>query len=259
MMNFITKNKRLQKAGIKLIVFFIWVGLWQWTAVRVNQEILFVSPFDVISTLGSLSKKAIFWESVFGSLTRILVGYFAAVIIGTVLAVISSLWWGLEEFFTPIIHILKATPVASFIILALVWLKGYQVPVAAVFIMVTPVIWGNLLEAIRQTDRKLLEMGKVYGFSFWKQVRLIYIPSIMPYFLSACQTSMGLAWKSGIAAEVIATPRFSIGGQLYNAKIYLETAELFAWTAVVILFSVVLERVIVYAIRRSQGLRVARP
>lgn len=63
-------------------------------------------------------------------------------------------------------------------------------------------------------------------------------------------TSLGLAWKAGIAAEVLCTPKGAIGTQLYNAKIYIETTDLFAWTFVVVILSLLLEFAFVRLTRR---------
>jgi NitT/TauT family transport system permease protein len=107
--------------------------------------------------------------------------------------------------------------------------------------MVTPIVWGNVTSGIQKTDKRLLEMAHSYRFGSVKTVRRVYIPSVMPYFTAACTTGLGLAWKAGIAAEVLANTKLSIGGQIYNSKIYIETADLFAWTVVVIIMSVILE------------------
>ena len=107
--------------------------------------------------------------------------------------------------------------------------------------MVLPVVWGNLCRGIRETDPKLLELAAAYRFSWWKQVRLIYLPSLRPYFLAAVTTAMGLAWKSGVAAEVLCIPRPAIGTQIYNSKLYLDIPDLFAWTVAVVALSLLLE------------------
>ena len=90
----------------------------------------------------------------------------------------------------------------------------------------------------------------MFRFGPWKTAWRIYVPSILPYFMAGCTTGLGLAWKAGVAAEVLAMPRNSIGLQLYNAKVYLETSDLFAWTLVIILLSMLLEKLLVALMRR---------
>ena len=116
--------------------------------------------------------------------------------------------------------------------------------------MVVPVVWANVERGIRETDERLLEMAAVFRMSWWKTLLRVRIPSVMPYFLTACTTGLGFAWKSSIAAEVICRPTASIGRQLQDAKTYLETPEVFAWTAVAVILSMALERLLVAAARR---------
>jgi len=115
------------------------------------------------------------------------------------------------------------------------------------------VVWENLTQGIRATDGQLLELARAYRFSRWKTVRLVYLPSLQPHLRSAAATAMGLAWKSGVAAEVLCLPRLGIGAQISRAKQTFETADLFAWTAVVILLSLLMERALTRLIRRPEG------
>lgn len=240
------QNNRIKKIGI----VFIWLCIWQIVYFSIGKEILFVSPFGVLKTGWRLVQEVEFWKSIGASLFRIMNGFFFAVILGSITAIITSANAFFYDLFYPAISVLKATPVASFIILALVWMKTGQVPVFVSFLIVFPLVWGNVSQGIQSRDRNLLEMADVFSFSKKQRFLLIDIPSVLPYFTAACTTGLGLAWKSGIAAEVISMPQFSIGTALYQSKIYLETAELFTWTAVVIIQSVLLERLLVFLLKK---------
>lgn len=248
MRTFITQNKWIKK----VIMILLWLLLWQWAYIQIQKEILFVSPFDVLKTIVNLSAKKEFWNTIFYSLLRIMIGYFLGITAGIFGAIITFRIPFAYEFFSPAIGVIKATPVASFIILALLWMRTGIVPVFISFLMVFPIIWTNMIAGIKNTDNQLLEMAKVFQFSWWKKIKLIYIPSVFPYFMASCVVSLGLAWKSGIAAEVISNPKFSIGSQLYDSKIYLETAQLFAWTAIVILLSVLLEKCFMFFMKKIE-------
>ncbi len=156
----------------------------------------------------------------------------------------------LNRLFYPLISLAKATPVASFIILALVWIKKNGVPVFIVFLIVLPIVWANVSEAIKNTDKSMLEMAKVFRFGKLKTIKEIYVHSVLPYFAAGCTTALGLAWKSGVAAEVISLPQSSVGYHLYRSKITIETADLFAWTLVVIILSVLLEKLITALLKK---------
>lgn len=234
---------------MKAAVAALWLVLWQLVCFIVDMELLVVSPLTVLRRLVELGGTSEFWLCSLGSLGRITEGFLLGSAVGTVLAMLCHKFTFARAFFSPAITLIKSTPVASFIILALVWLTGQRVPVFISFLMVLPVVYGNVFQGIREVDPKLLEMARVYGMNRKKRVTKIYIPSVLPYMMAACRTALGLSWKAGVAAEVIGVTRDSIGRKLYYSKIYLETADLFAWTAVVILMSIALEKIFVWAVR----------
>ncbi len=230
-----------------------WAAVWALASWRMGRELILPSPLDVARKLAELGATAPFWFSAGRSLINVFVGFAAGVAAGTLLAFFTVFVPAADTLLSPAIRVVRATPVASFIILALLWLGKARVPTFASALMVTPVIWQAAAAALRETDRDLLEMAHIYGFKRRKTLRLVYIPSIRPQWSAACATSMGLAWKSGIAAEVICQVRPTIGEELYSAKIYLETSSLFAWTAVVICLSLILENVLSRLFVRKRG------
>lgn len=238
----IRNNGSTIKIMRKTAVVLFWLAVWQIAYLVVRQEILIVSPAAVFFRLTQLISKAVFWQTAFFSMFRVLQGFILGVLIGTLLAILTTAVPLAYDVFKPLVSMIRATPVASFIILALVWIKSSGVPAFISFLMVLPIVWGNVTEGIKKTDVHLLEMAQVFRFGVFKKIKQIYIPSVTPFFTAACNTSMGLAWKAGIAAEVIGNTKLSIGGQMYNAKIYIETADLFAWTVVVVVLSVLLEK-----------------
>lgn len=253
MISTIPSKKRVRNAAEKIAATAFWLIVWQIVYAAVGQEILVVSPVLVFRRLCGLAGNADFWLTALSSLARILEGFFIGIAAGAVLALLSYRSGLCLVLFRPIVHVVKATPVASFIILALVWMKSESVPVFSAAIMVMPIVWENVLEGLRKTDRELLEMARMFRFGSARTIRRVYFPSVLPFFTAACTAGMGFAWKAGVAAEVLSDIPFSIGGQIYGAKIYLETEDLFAWTAVVILFSVILEALMNWMLRRSHS------
>lgn len=241
MISTIINKLRIPNFMVKILVAIFWLCVWQAVYLFVGQEILVVSPACVFERLIQLAQQGDFWLTALYSMLRILEGFLIGMIVGVLLAVLSAWSKICRTLIQPIVSVVKATPVASFIILALVWMHAEFVPAFSASLIVFPVIWGNVLEGIQKTDEKLLQMGQMFRFGMAKTVHRIYIPSIMPYFMAACTTSLGLSWKAGVAAEVLSSIPLSVGSQIYNAKIYLETADLFAWTVVVIILSVMLE------------------
>lgn len=247
------QNKKLKKFLISLAVLLFWTGVWQVAYMLIGKEILVVSPASVIKRLFELSLTLQFWKSIGSSFLRISSGYLLGVIFGTILAVLTSVVSFFRQLFYPLISLIKATPVVSFIILALVWIKKNGVPIFIVFLIVLPIVWANVGEAIANTDKNMLEMAKMFRFGKLKTIKSVYVHSVLPYFAAGCTTALGLAWKAGVAAEVIAMPQSSVGYHLYRSKITIETADLFAWTLVVIVLSVLLEKLIVMLLKKIKG------
>jgi NitT/TauT family transport system permease protein len=149
-------------------------------------------------------------------------------------------------------NIVKATPVASFVILALVWLPSQQLSLFICFLMVLPLVWSNVETGLLQVDESLLEMARTYQLAPGTILKTIYVPAVRPFFVNALLLGFGYAWKSGVAAEVLGLPVWGIGTKLYQAKIYLETPELFAWTLVVIGISLLAEFMMAFWLKRER-------
>lgn len=228
--------------------------LWQAGAMVLQKEILLASPIATARQLLFLVTEPGFWGSVSFSFFRIVLGFFLSLLCGGVLAVLSSKSHLFEVMLWPFISVIKSTPVASFIILCLVWLSSANLSVFIAFLMVLPIVYANVLQGIKTTDRNLLDMAKVFRVSPVKKVLYIYLPHLKPYLLSACSVSLGLSWKAGIAAEVIGIPTGSIGEKLYQAKVYLSTPDLFAWTVVIIVISILFEKLFTLLLAKLYGL-----
>ena len=248
----ITKRAKLNRILKVITVSALWLGLWFLISAVIDKEILFVSPYRVVLTFGELIKEKVFWQSALMSIYRIMLGFVTGMLFGIVCSVVAHRFELFRMFITPFFNVIRATPVASFIILAWVWISdNSNIPIFICFLMVSPIVWGNVTTGLYEVDSGLIDVAKVFKFGWFKRLKLVYIPSVMPYILSAATTSLGLSLKSGIAAEVLCTPKFSIGKEIYNSKIYLETPKLFAYTTLVVLISILLEKVILMIVRRG--------
>lgn len=219
-----------------------WIAVWQLLAMFVNNEILLVTPIKAIKALALECCKASFWQTVSLSFLRILMGFTTGFVIAVFFAVLSFRFSFVETVLAPVMTLLKAIPVVSFVVLLLIWWGASFLSVAICFLVVLPNLYVNTLAGLKNTPVSLLEMAKVFRLPFWNCFYYIYRPALKPFLLSGLSISLGMCWKSGVAAEVIGTPAFSIGERLYMSKIYLDTAGVFAWTAVTILLSWMFEK-----------------
>ncbi|MBR6726630.1 MAG: ABC transporter permease subunit, partial [Clostridia bacterium] len=235
------KKFRLPRSCYLPLSILFWVGVWWLLAAVFDKPLLLPTPWAVLCTLGELIQTGDFWATVALSLARILCGILLALLAGSLLALLTVKSPFCHHLFSPVLTLCKATPVASVIFLVLLWVGRDQVPLLIALVMALPIVWSNVREGLLQTDRKLLEMAQVFGLSKKDRLLAIRIPSLYPYFLAACRSAIALAWKAGIAAEVLCLPKSSIGLGIYEGKMYLETDRLFAWTLVVVVISALIE------------------
>ena len=242
-------NKLKKLSQITFSILF-WIGVWALASYRMNNSFLIPSPKSVIVSTWELLKTAEFWLIISQSLLRILLGIIIAVIIGILLAVITSKVSFINILVTPLMSAVKATPVASFIFIAIIFMNRNSLPVFITSLLVLPIIWTNVSAGINGVPKELKEVSEVYKFSYAKKLSKLYIPSVLPYFLAACRSALGLAWKAGVAAEVLCTPKSAIGTELYFSKTYLDTVLLFAWTLITVILSLIIEKSIIYLLSK---------
>lgn len=243
---------RKNKSWYTVAAVLFWVGVWQLAAALLGQELLLASPKMVLASLFKLMHSTIFWQSVGQSASRILVGFLLGSAAGILLGACAGAAAPLRVLLDAAMTVLRATPVASFIILALLWVPSRGLSVLIAFMMVLPVVYTNVLQGLDACDTKLAEVARVFAVSPAKKLRWITLPQLMPWIAGGCRTAVGLAWKSGVAAEVIGLPQGSIGERMYQTKLYLETGDLFAWTLVIILLCAICEKLIAAALTAVQ-------
>lgn len=235
------RTNRIPTALRVLFAVAFWIFVWWAAAKSVGSELLFPPPQRVAAVLWALVRSKDFYLVTGRSLLNVMTGILAAVLAGVLAAGIGHRIGIFRDLLLPLMTVIKATPVASVIVLFLIFVGAAKVPALITFLIVLPVVWTNLDEGLARIDPGLREVARVYGFSFSRRLRVLVLPSLRPYFLSACRTSLGLAWKAGIAAEILATPRGTIGRMIGDARLYLETEQMFAWTLTVVLLSLIIE------------------
>ncbi|MBQ9347047.1 MAG: ABC transporter permease subunit [Oscillibacter sp.] len=217
-----------------------WLAVWQTGSLVLAQPLLLPSPADALLRLADLAGTAPFWRAVLRSSGRILGGFALGCAGGILLAVPSARFPAVRRLLDPAVTAAKAVPVASFVILALVWLNSRSLAVFIAALMALPPVYLGVLEGIGTADaedKDLLEMARVFRMPLWARVQAVYLPRVLPAFRTAVSLSLGLCWKAGVAAEVIGLPQGSLGERLYTAKVYFLTADLFAWTAAIVALS----------------------
>ena len=236
--------KTLLKRAVPLLSLLFWILVWLLLALLLNKPLLLPTPMAVAKKLFVLAGEGDFWLTVVFSLLRIAAGIISALILGTLLALLTVRFSLFHHLFAPPLEILKTTPVAAVIFLLLLFMGRDTVPLFIAFAMALPIVWSNVREGLLSLDPALFEMAAVFRVPTKRRFSAIVLPSVLPYLLAACRAAFGLAFKAGVAAEVLAVPERSLGRAIYESKLYLQTEELFAYTLTVVLLSVVIERLV---------------
>ena len=226
-----------------LLPAVFWLAVWWLLALIVGKELLIPSPPLVVRTLLELVVTGAFWRYTALTLLRITLGLLLGIVLGILTALLTNRLSLLHALLAPAVRVVRATPVASFIILVLLWVANGRVPVVISALVVLPVIWESTAAGLRSVDKNLLEFARAYRLTRLDTWRSIVIPSMLPQLAAAVCTAIGLAWKSGVAAEVLCLPKAAVGTQVYFSKLYLDTPALFAWTLIVVALSLTVERI----------------
>ena len=229
----------------------LWLGVWQLAALAAGRELLLPGPLAVGERLLVLAGTADFWLSVGSTLGRVFLGLLWGALAGAALAFAThfSLW--ADRLISPAVRVVRATPVVSFILLVYLWVARSAIPWVIAGLMVLPVVWGALGAGLDSLDKQLLEFARAYRFTRFKTLRLVCLPALRPQFSAGLLTAFGLAWKSGVAAEVLCPPAYAIGSRIQQAKLGLETADLFAWTLAIVALSLALEKLLRQVLKRG--------
>lgn len=236
----------LKKILPPILALAFWIGVWAFAAWRVGVPFVLPSPDSVFKVFFHLFATKELYLTVLRSILSLLVGFVAGVAVGILLAVPSALSKVFDSLISPVFTVIRATPVASFIILAWVFLDNGILPGFICFLMTAPIVWSSLTEGIRALDPSLFEVTRVYRFGFFKTTRLYLFPMLSPFLSSGLSTALGLGWKSTIAAEILVRTPESIGYRIWDARAWnVDTAALFAWTLVVVFISILFDGLIV--------------
>ena len=236
----IKNAKQKRRIGLLAAAGF-WLGVWQLTAMAVGQPVLLPTPGQALAELVRLLPAPELWQRAAFSAGRILLGFGLGAVCSTLLAAAAWRWTAVELLLAPVMQLVKATPVASFIILALMWLRSAgNLAVFISFLMVLPVLYGAVRTGIDSVDGRLVEMGQVFRLCWWRRMRAIWLPAVLPAFRQGCSVALGICWKSGVAAEIIGLPDGSLGDALYRAK-----------TAIILMLSAGFEKLLLALLDRA--------
>ncbi len=252
-------KKAIKGAAITVAALLFWILVWHILARKLDMPFVLPSPESVFLRLLELMRTLPFYQILFSSFLRVITGFFGGLVFGCLLGYLSHFLSPVKALTAPLMAIIRATPVASFILVVLFWMEKEEVPAFISFLMVLPIVWQNTVLGLEKRDPHLIEMAKIYQIPVAVRFFRIDFPQVMAYVISAGKMGLGLAWKAGVAAEVLALPGESVGYMIYNAKMYLEQVDLYAWTVAIIIFSVILEKIFLTLLKTRRNPNAESP
>ena len=244
-------TERMKAVAAAGAVAAFWLAVWALAAALVAQPLILPGPCAVVVALLRLVCDASTWAILAGSGARILGGLALAAVCGGVLAGVSVRSRTFSRLVAPALSFVKATPVACVVVLLLIWLGSARVSIAAVFLMALPGVYFSLVEGLTQADKPLEQMFRLHGVRGWRLFCAHTWREVLPFALSCARAVIGMSWKAGVAAELIGMAAGTVGERIYQAKLLIETADLLAWTVLVVAASWACERVLVWLLRAS--------
>lgn len=245
-------NKKIPKLIKIILVLAFWLALWEGASLLVANELkLFLpGPLAVLKKWAELALTKDFLIAAGATLLRIFIGFLLGVIGGLCIGLLTANSKIFYALISPVLKIIRAVPVVSFIILAFLFIHVDRLPIFISFLMVLPLIWQTVHDGLSRTDASLMEMCRVFRIGKIKTLFRIQLPQCLPEIISAAVSALGFAWKSGVAAEVLCTPAVSLGHRIYSAKAALSFDEVYAVTLTVVLLSILIEMLLKYICNR---------
>lgn len=235
-------NKRYYPYILGVLSLAFWLSLWEILARTLDLNFIFPTVSETAHALLSLLSLPVFYKNVCFSLLRVLLGFVIGLAFGCLFAFLSHGNTVCRAIISPMMSVIKATPVASFIMVLWCFIGSSPVPIVIGALMVAPLIYHNLYDALNKKNRELEEVCLIYEVKGYRKFRYLYLPELLSFLIPSTVSGIGLCWKASIAAEIIAYTKNSIGKEIYLSKAYFEGADLFAYTITVIILSLVFEK-----------------
>ncbi len=238
----------LTRSLAPLFGLVIFIALWQVASGFYNHVIL-PSPLEVARSVAYLTIDGRLWEHGRQSIIRGLTGFGLAVAAGVPLGLLIGISPLLSSFFRPLVVALQVVPLISWLLLAMIWLGFSQVPAFVVFVTTLPLITINTVQGVKNIDLQLMQMSAVFRIRRSRVFREIYLPQVLPYLMAGVSTALGTTWKAVAMAEFLSVSQ-GIGARMALARINLETADLFAWTFILIGLGLITDRLLTYLVNK---------
>ena len=250
------QNRGLYKPSVRAVrrffVILLWIVVWQLASMAIGTDLLLAGPISTFTALVRDVVEPAFLSTVGFTLTRVMSGFILAFILALVLGILSTSFSAVYEFIAPVLSAMKSVPVACIVVLLLIWIGSRNVSFVAVVFVALPALYFSVTEACSARDTSFDALLKTLRVSRIRRWLATTWPDLVPFLIASGKTCVGMSWKAGVAAELIGIPQGSMGDRVYQAKLLFDTADLFAWTIVVVLLAWASERLFLWLLGSSR-------
>ena len=218
--------------------------IWKAASFWYHNEALLPSPEVVVLNMIKIFQSPDLLKILLYTLFRGFLGFIFALATGMLLGTLSGLNPYIEKSLNPFLAVVKSTPFMSVILLLLIWFGTEKTPIFAGFLVSFPIIYTNVLQGTKNIDKNLIQMARVYGIGILQIIKDIYLPSTAPFIFAGITSAFSIGWKVTVGAEILSRPKYAIGTQMWESKLYLEIDMILAWTVTTILISYMIETLI---------------
>lgn len=240
--------KYIYKHRFNLAGIFFLLLVWQLAARAMDSQLILPSPVDVLKSGVKNMANPGFGMHLATTILRGMAGFAIAFFLSMLTGIPAGLNEAFRQFLYPLLVTLRTLPVISFILLALIWFNPPQVPVFIAILTMFPVLTISIIDGLRNTDKKYVEMGGIYKLPKHVLIRDIYLPASLPVIFNGISNAMAFGWRAVIIGEVLSQPLRGIGAQMQRSQIYLLVAEVIFWSVIAVLISAIFE----YAVRHIE-------
>lgn len=195
------------KHKIKPFIFIAIVFVtWYIVCARgmINPYIL-PSPEKVLTTFYKMLISGEIFEDIAISFIRVLRGFSIAFVLAFLFGMVTLIFPNLREYYEFLIQFFRNVPPLSLIPLLILWF-GIGETTKTIIIILSSFfpMYLNIVKGFTQCDKKLLEVGDVFGYSKLKKFFYITLPYASSDILVGMRIGLGYSWRSIIGAEMIA-------------------------------------------------------
>lgn len=232
---------KLKRSLLGLILFFT---IWQVLAIYLDANTIIPGLAEIFIILTNLIYKKTFLLAVVSTIGKVVVALSLTLLIGIPLGVLLGINSKLYDMFRPIIMIIQAVPVISWLTLVIfAWGIGFKGPIFITFLSLFPIALLTTISGVRNLDNNLLEMATLYRVPGWLIIKDIYLGSLVPFIVAILDVTLGQAWKVILVSEYLCG-NSGLGVLILAARYEVNPPKVWALTFLAVLLGLLTERLV---------------